>query len=282
MRRHPTRQPELAAYLRSLAELLGRTPSARDLRAADGPPPDVFQRRFGSLRFAQRAAGLTPNRSGAAGHVARRAPLIMLVAGCVAPAVSAPESEPLTLIVPGHSGVGGLVPGHSPDVARVMWAALELDGPAELRDVRFRTGPFYGGVTDVEGQVLVATIARDEYGRPVPGVITHVSSGLLLKRESPYRVPIVAQLGAGLHLVGVLMLTADANSESFPSLMIWADTAGITKRLEVPAGVPGAGWYSGLVTSEPLTDYFEAGVPWQGELVVHVLRQVALTLAVSR
>lgn len=201
----------------------------------------------------------------------------LLVAACSTPP-AAPELEPLLQIVPGHPGVGTVAPGHSPSPARIQWAALELDRPAEVREVRFRTGPFVGGVTDVEGQVLFATIARDEYGRPVPGVITDVSRGLLLKRDAGYAVPVRAPLRAGLHLVGVYMLTADANSESFPSLMIWGDTAATTKPLEVP----GAGWFSGLVTEEPMTDYFEAGVPWRGELVVHVRRHVALTLAVAR
>lgn len=63
-------EDSLTAHLRSLADRLGRTPSQHDVNRHSPPSHMSFVRRFGSLRNAQRAAGLTPNRRNAEGRSA--------------------------------------------------------------------------------------------------------------------------------------------------------------------------------------------------------------------
>lgn len=54
----------LLDHLRNLASQLGRTPSQHDINDHDGPAHPTYCKRFGSIREAQRRAGLRPNRRG--------------------------------------------------------------------------------------------------------------------------------------------------------------------------------------------------------------------------
>jgi predicted transcriptional regulator len=58
---------ELLNHLQRLAEELGRTPTAEDIREADGPCPDTYRSRFGGIQEAQAAVGLEPNEPGGGG-----------------------------------------------------------------------------------------------------------------------------------------------------------------------------------------------------------------------
>lgn len=55
---------ELVAFLHDLAGQLGHTPSLREINASTGPSHTTYVYHFGSLRAAQIAAGLEPNRVG--------------------------------------------------------------------------------------------------------------------------------------------------------------------------------------------------------------------------
>jgi len=55
---------ELLNYLRKMSAELGRTPTKKDIAAAKKISYSIYFRFFGSLRKAQEAAGLVPNKSG--------------------------------------------------------------------------------------------------------------------------------------------------------------------------------------------------------------------------
>lgn len=55
---------ELLEHLRTLSRKLGRTPTANHLIAHSPPSHVTYYERFGSLRAAQKAAGLEPNTLG--------------------------------------------------------------------------------------------------------------------------------------------------------------------------------------------------------------------------
>jgi hypothetical protein len=69
----PQQQPDAAALIdamQTLAQRIGRTPSQAALYAANDMPSCAdYVRVFGSLRAAQGAAGLTPNRRGWGGRL---------------------------------------------------------------------------------------------------------------------------------------------------------------------------------------------------------------------
>lgn len=60
-------EAELIAHMQTLAEDLGRTPGIQDINDATGPWHTTYVKYFGSMRGAQRAAGLVPNPRGGAG-----------------------------------------------------------------------------------------------------------------------------------------------------------------------------------------------------------------------
>jgi hypothetical protein len=62
---------DLLAHLRALAADLGYTPAQRDINAVSGPWHTQYHEYFGSLREAQRLAGLEPNDVGGPGHIDR-------------------------------------------------------------------------------------------------------------------------------------------------------------------------------------------------------------------
>lgn len=57
-------KPELIACLQALADELGHTPSMNDINAVSPPNHMSYVQNFGSIRAAQEAAGLVPNRRG--------------------------------------------------------------------------------------------------------------------------------------------------------------------------------------------------------------------------
>lgn len=59
----------LILWFQEVANGIGRTPSARDLKESGGPTAMTYYRRFGSLGLVARKAGLEPRGRGNLGKV---------------------------------------------------------------------------------------------------------------------------------------------------------------------------------------------------------------------
>lgn len=64
----------LIERLQKLAAELGHTPGVKELKLATPPDHMTYVRNFGTIRAAQEAAGLVPNKVGGAGHLKARGP----------------------------------------------------------------------------------------------------------------------------------------------------------------------------------------------------------------